>query len=145
MLAVTQIMASARNALIAAGRKITNLRDANKMITLPEPRTLSRCADILDGEVVRSDWEGRPRFYVIRFYPVERGSYGQRRVMVHVQLEGDPSAFKFLHCDDDVGCRFDAVSDCIGEIQLDMDSTWDREAVDELEDRRAVEQRTYYR
>jgi hypothetical protein len=105
------------------------------------PRTLDDAVHILDGEVIRSDWEGRPRYYRIRRYPIERGDCGQERVAVHVTLEADPSAFAIRHTDDDDACVHDAVSDCIGQIEADMDSTWDAEAVGELEDRRAVEAR----
>lgn len=104
-----------------------------------EPRTLSDVPPILDGEVIRHDWEERPRFYKVRFYPVEHG-----RVMVHVTLEADPSAFAMRHTDDDPACRFDAVADCIQDIADQMDTTWDAEAVGELEDRYASESRYWY-
>jgi hypothetical protein len=110
-----------------------------------EPLTLASAVRILDGEVIRHDWEGRPRYYRIRIYPAGRGEWGQRLVMVHVQLEADPSAFAIRHTDDDDACIHDTVDACIGQIAADMDSTWDREVVGELEDRYACESRYYYR
>jgi hypothetical protein len=109
------------------------------------PRTLADAVRILDGEILRCDWEERPRFYRIRRYPIERGDYGQERVAVHVTLEADPSTFAIRHTDDDDACVHDAVFDCIGQIEADMDSTWDAEAVGELEDRYASESRHWYR
>ena len=97
------------------------------------PNLLTPDTVILDGEVYRSDWEGSPRFYWVRLYPhdpreaVHYPHLYIPRVKVYVQLEGDPSAWRELICDDDSGEINDAVHDCVGEIESMMSDQWDRE------------------
>lgn len=88
---------------------------------------------ISDRDVLRFDWEGSPRFYYVRIIPrdpVECPSHPHLytpRVMVHVELEGDPSAYFDCFCDDEADEINEAVFDCIHEIEDLKIEEWDAE------------------
>ena len=95
---------------------------------------------IRDGDVLRVDWEERPRFYLIRLYPFLAG-----RVTVHVTLEGDPTAWSLKTADDNAISIEEVVHEATADIEDLCWEQWEREANDELDDMRRSEERYYYR
>lgn len=95
---------------------------------------------ILDGDVLRHDWEGFPRFYVVRIYPHDPRECPAHphlytpRVKVHVQLEGDASAWHASVCDDSPDDINEAVFDCVTEIETLCWNRWEAEAWAERRD-----------
>lgn len=108
------------------------------------PKLLTDSILILDGDVLRSDWESLPRFYHARIYLTERRRPA-RRVQVRVQLEGDPRADAQKVCDADDDSILEAVRDCITEIEMRFSDEWEQGICAELDDQRASEARFYYR
>lgn len=86
------------------------------------PKLLTADTLIQDGDVLRWDWDGSPRFYWVRIYPITTG-----RVGIRVQLEGDPTAWHDSSTEDGPLCINEAVLDCIGEIESMCSDEWDRE------------------
>lgn len=92
--------------------------------------------EIIDGEIYRQDWNGLPRFYWVKLYPeaplVMRSFTDrvQERVKVFVQLEGDPTAWSERICDDDADDIYEALIDCVGDIEERCSRRWDREQFD---------------
>lgn len=115
------------------------------------PKLLTPSLVVLDGDVLRCDWECSPRFYLVRIHqsdprecPAHPHLYTPR-VKVHVELEGDPTAHFDTFCDDDPDEISEAVRDCVTEIEMLCAPRWEQEACAELDDRRASEARFYYR
>lgn len=107
-------------------------------------KVLTDSVIILDGDVLRSDWECLPRFYHVRQYPIERRRPA-RRVQLCVQLEGDPRAIVRNACRDDAESIEETVRDCITEIEMRFAGEWEEEICAELDDQRRSEARYYYR
>ena len=88
---------------------------------------------ILDGEVYRHDWEGSPRFYLVRIYPYDPREAPSHphlytpRVQVRVELEGDPTAWANRTPDDFPDEIKEAVFECIGEIEDMRADKWESE------------------
>jgi hypothetical protein len=111
---------------------------------MTDPRLLKDAFPIVDGDVLRCDWENSQRFYLVRLYPAPPFK-GRPQTEIQVQLEGDPRTLKRTVTDADACAIWDETSDLIGAIAIEMDSTWDAEASAELQDRYASESRFYYR
>lgn len=107
------------------------------------PKLLTDSVRILDGDLLRSDWESLPRFYHVRTYLTERRR--PKRVQVRVQLEGDPRADAQKVCRDDDEEILEAVRDCITEIEMRFAGEWEEEICAEFDDQRRSEARYYYR
>lgn len=90
--------------------------------------TLTADSIIQDGDVWRWDWDGAPRFYIVRIYPHVRG------VQLYVCLEGDPTAWSINFCPDNAADINEAVLDCISDIESLCAAQWDHEAEAEKRD-----------
>jgi hypothetical protein len=95
-------------------------------MSMSDPKVLSESVIILDGEVLRSDCDGVPRFYLVRIYEDETRK-GYAGVRVRLELEGDPTAYAHEYCRDHPDDIREACEYCISTIEDLMQSEWDRE------------------
>lgn len=106
---------------------------------MTDPKLLTSETPILDGEVYRHDWEGSPRFYLVRIYPWDPRECPSNphlyipRVIIHVELEGDATVWadKIVDADSDY---FDAVYECVTAIEDLCSGRWEQEREAELRD-----------
>ena len=76
---------------------------------------------------------------------IPRRHDGLKRVQVRFELEGSAPDRANGFCDDDLDCIDEIAFGCISEIESLPDSTWKREALNELDDQPISERRSYYR
>jgi hypothetical protein len=111
---------------------------------MTDPKTMSDSVIVLDGEILRSDCDGRPRFYLCRIYPEDlRNGYPQ--VKVRLELEGNPTAYAHEYCRDHPDDIREAAEDCVSQIEDLCQDQWDREAASADIEARRSEERFYYR